>query len=89
MKLRNRPEVLEALEKQKPMAPRVDEDELPFCGRCDSNGIRQGMFDEIGGLDQYYCQFNYCADCGQKVDWTNVPVPTPVLDSLFLIQTRR
>lgn len=60
------------VDKQVPMKPAFDNDDLPICPACKQNGIRQGMFDEIGGLDEYYYRFSYCCNCGQAINWDDV-----------------
>lgn len=50
---------MEALRKQKPhkLAPTIG---VPVCGRC--NGI----------MDLMQGDLNYCPNCGQAIDWTEV-----------------
>lgn len=55
--------IKEALEKQIPckLAPKSSKKaEVPVCGKC--NGIMDLMQGEL----------NYCPNCGQKIDWSEV-----------------
>lgn len=55
-----------------PRTPAFDNDDLPICPTCKENGIREGMFDEIGGLDEYYYRFSHCCNCGQAINWDGI-----------------
>lgn len=55
--------IIEALEKQIPckLAPKSSKKaEVPVCGKC--NGIMGLMQGEL----------NYCPNCGQKIEWSDV-----------------
>ena len=56
-------EVLECLEKQIPKKP-IEYIMRFICPNCESLEIEQ--YNDIGGSTF----FDYCPDCGQKLDWT-------------------
>lgn len=72
-------DIKEAIEKATPMKP----DNFKFCNpylasaacpRCKYN------FPDIGGINESYGeveQYNYCPECGQRIDWSEIEACKP------------
>lgn len=62
-------ECKEAVEKQTAKKPYIQQEEMDYCFECPSCDSFIGY--EVDCKDEHYRE-NYCPNCGQKLDWSDV-----------------